>query len=113
MNSVNLQAWLPACIVANIAKYMETSGNESRQLSTIVRVATEVLSGILVKKGIVDFQTDAEAIRYLSGRGFAVATRKDKQKKMIETLQEEAIIEVSSSPEAQSRIQEALEKEGL
>ena len=93
MNSINLQAWLPATKVATVAKYMELSGFETRRLSDIVRVAVDVLGGVLQKKGMA-FTDEAEAVRYLSKRGFAVGTRKDKQRKVIAALQEETLNEV-------------------
>jgi hypothetical protein len=90
--TVNVQAWVPAIQTATIAKYMELTGMNSRQLADIARVGIEVLFGILKQKGFA-FESEADALRYLENRGFRVASRKDKQKKVIEALQQEALLE--------------------
>jgi len=109
--SVNVQAWLPAQTVAAIAKYMEMTGYESRQLSAVTQIATQVLGGILKNKGI-SFDTEADALRYLLQRGFAVATRKDTQKKVVEALQEEALLEVTRD-DRRATAKKALEEVGI
>ena len=93
MNTINLQAWLSATQVATVARYMEMSGFETRRLSAIVRVAVEVLGGVLTKKGIA-FTDEVEAIHYLEKRGFPISTRRDKQIKIVTALQEATLNEV-------------------
>lgn len=93
MLTINVQAWLPASHVASIAKYMELTNLNSRQLSDIARISIEVLVGLLQKKGIT-VESEAKAIEYLEKRGFRIATRKDKEKKIVEALQQEALLDV-------------------
>lgn len=111
--SINVQAWLPAQTVASIARYMELSGHEGRQLSAVTKVAVEVLGGILKNKGI-SFETETEAVQYLKKRGFPIATRRITQQRIVNTLQEEALLEVSGElSQGREKIEEALQKEGL
>lgn len=104
MRTINIQVWIPATQAAQIAAYMEKQGDESRRLADIARTAIETVSGLLEKKGFARLE-EAEAVRFLVRRGFPIMNNKDKTKRVVHALQQEALSDMAPMP-PDSRIAE-------